>query len=256
MSDIVVNAHKINKGEQVELSKKSRDFLFIKSAEPRDILDSIKILLTKKLPDYVGAGTKELQVLTPTRKGALGVESLNLELQAFLNPNETGKPELKLNDRLFRVGDKVMQIKNDYDLEWTRRDERYMPLESSCGVFNGDIGVIYDIDLAAELVTVVFDEDRYAQYDRKHLQELELAYAVTVHKSQGSEYPAVIMPMYPGPRMLMNRNLLYTAVTRAKKCVCMVGLPRIFEEMERNERENKRYSGLRDRISEVYEGLE
>ena len=256
MSDIVVNAHKINKGEQVELSKKSRDFLFIKSAEPRDILDSIKILLTKKLPDYVGAGTKELQVLTPTRKGALGVESLNLELQAFLNPKETGKPELKLNDRLFRVGDKVMQIKNDYDLEWTRRDESYMPLESSCGVFNGDIGVIYDIDLAAELVTVVFDEDRYAQYDRKRLQELELAYAVTVHKSQGSEYPAVIMPMYPGPRMLMNRNLLYTAVTRAKKCVCMVGLPRIFEEMERNERESKRYSGLKDRISEVYEGLE
>lgn len=256
LSDIVVNAHRINRGEPVDLSKRSSDFLFIRSSEPGPIMDAIKKLLTEKLPDYVHAKTNELQVLTPTRKGALGVESLNRELQAFLNPPEAAKPELKINDMLFRVGDKVMQIKNDYDLEWKRRDSRFIAIESSCGVFNGDIGIIYDIDTASELLTVVFDDDRYAEYDKKHLQELELAYAVTVHKSQGSEYPAVIMPMYPGPRMLMNRNLLYTAVTRAKRCVCMVGRPNVFEEMERNERENKRYSGLRDRIREICEGTD
>ena len=253
MSDIVLNAHRINRGEPVDLSKKSRDFLFIKNQRPQDIIDTIKVLLTRKLPDYVKASTAELQVLTPTGKGALGVESLNRELQLFLNPPSPAKTEFENDGMTFRVGDKVMQIKNDYDLAWTRRDAAFIGFETGAGVFNGDIGVIYDIDRASELVTVVFDEDRYAEYDRKHLSELELAYAVTVHKSQGSEYPAVIMPMYPGPHPLMNRNLLYTAVTRARSCVCMVGLPRIFEEMEHNENESKRYSGLRDRIMEVYE---
>ncbi|HIU78167.1 MAG TPA: ATP-dependent RecD-like DNA helicase [Candidatus Avilachnospira avicola] len=252
MSDIVVNAHRINHGKPVDLSKKSRDFLFIKSPGPEAIISAIKKLLTDKLPGYVGAPTSELQVLTPTRKGALGVESLNIELQAYLNPASKNKPEIEHDGRLFRVGDKVMQIKNDYDLSWTRRDSKFISFETGAGVFNGDIGVIYDIDSFSGILTVVFDDDRYTEYDKKHLSELELAYAVTVHKSQGSEYPAVIMPMYPGPHMLMNKNLLYTAVTRARRCVCMVGLPRIFEEMEHNENESRRFSGLRDRLMEVY----
>ncbi len=251
-SDIIVNAHRINKGEPVDLSRKSNDFLFIRSLDAGSIFDAIKVLITRKLPSYVGAGTEELQVLTPTRKGALGVENLNRELQAFLNPPEPSKPELETGGMLFRTGDKVMQIKNDYDLEWTRRDKRFIGLETGCGIFNGDIGIIFEINKEAGLVTVVFDDDRYVEYDHKHLSELELAYAVTVHKSQGSEYPAVIMPMYRGPHMLMNRNLLYTAVTRARKCVCMVGSPAIFEEMERNISESRRFSGLKDRIAEVY----
>ncbi len=251
-SDIVMNAHRINKGEAVDLSRKSRDFLFIRTTDPSEIIRSIKVLLKEKLPGYVSADTSELQVLTPTRKGRLGVENLNRELQTYLNPAAPAKAEVELAGTLFRVGDKIMQIKNDYDLVWTRRDSRFIGIETGTGIFNGDIGVIYDIDHSSGLVTAVFDEDRYVEYDKKHLQELELAYAVTVHKSQGSEYPAVILPMYPAPHMLMNKNLLYTAVTRAKKCVCMIGQPGVFEEMAHNENENRRYSGLRERIMEAY----
>ena len=251
-SDIVLNAHHIHRGEKVDLSKPSRDFLFIRGTEPAKIMADIRTLLLKKLPDYVGAEISELQVLTPTRKGALGVELLNQELQACLNPPAPGKPEKQYGGYTFREGDKVMQVKNDYELAWDRRDSRGIALEKGTGVFNGDIGLISEIDPYADTLTVVYDEDRYVIYDQKHLSELEPAYAVTVHKSQGSEYPAVIIPMYPGPHMLMNRNLLYTAVTRARKCVCLVGMPQVFEEMEQNETENRRYSGLRERIREVY----
>ncbi len=249
-SDIVSNAHRINRGEPVDLAKKSLDFLFIRNSRPEDILLTVRRLITEKLPDYVGCGCLDIQVLTATKKGALGVEALNRELQQYLNPPERGKEERKHGSGVLREGDKVMQMKNDYDLEWTVYDERGLPKEHGSGVFNGDIGRVEEIDPPADTVTVIFDDQRKVRYDRKQLLNLELAYAVTVHKSQGSEYPAVVMPMFRGPHLLMNRNLLYTAVTRARKCVCMVGLPQVFEEMERNEDENKRFSGLRDRITE------
>ena len=251
-SDIVSNAHRINDGEPVDLTKKSRDFLFIGCARPEAILNAIRKLLTDKLPGYVGCSGFDIQVLTATKKGALGVENINKELQQYLNPPSPRKTERRNGDNVLRIGDKVMQMKNDYDIEWTIYDERGVTKEQGAGLFNGDIGRIVDIDPERDTVTIVFDGTRYAVYDRKHISNIELAYAVTVHKSQGSEYPAVVMPMFNGPHMLMNRNLLYTAVTRAKKCVCMVGLPRVFEEMERNEDENKRFSGLRDRIAEGY----
>ena len=251
-SDIVTNAHRINAGEPVDLAKKSRDFLFIKNQRPEGAIASIKTLITDKLPEYVGCKALDIQVLTATRKGMLGVESLNLELQQYLNPAARNKKEKKVGFVTFREGDKVMQIKNDYELEWTRYDEKGTAMEQGAGVFNGDMGRITRIDGETELVTVIFDDLRHVKYDHKQILNLELSYAVTVHKSQGSEYPAVIMPMFRGPHMLMNRNLLYTAVTRAKSCVVMVGLPQVFEEMEQNENENKRWSGLMDRVIESY----
>ena len=252
-SDIVTNAHRINQGEQVDLAKKSNDFLFIRNQRPEGAIASIRTLITDKLPSYVDCEPLDIQVLTATRKGVLGVENLNRELQQYLNPPKDGLTEKKVGNILFRSGDKVMQIKNDYDLEWVRYDEAGLPMEHGAGVFNGDIGRIMDIDRHADTVTVVFDDLRHVKYDNKQILNLELAYAVTVHKSQGSEYPAVIMPMFRGPHLLMNRNLLYTAVTRAKKCVVMVGLPQVFEEMENNADESKRYSGLLDRIIETAE---
>lgn len=251
-SDIILNAHRINNGESVDLGKRSDDFLFIRSAKPEGIISAVKTLITDKLPPYVGCDRLDIQVLCATRKGALGVESLNRELQQYLNPPSRDKAEHKSGETVLREEDKVMQVKNDYDLEWTRYDDRGLPMEHGSGVFNGDIGRIGKIDELSDTVTVIYDENRYVEYDRKQLLNLELAYAVTVHKSQGSEYPAVVMPMYRGPHLLMNRNLLYTAVTRARKCVCMVGLPQVFEEMERNESESKRYTGLRERIMERY----
>ena len=251
-SDIVLNAHRINNGESVDLGKRSDDFLFIRSAKPEGIISAVKTLITDKLPPYVGCDRLDIQVLCATRKGALGVESLNRELQQYLNPPSRDKAEHKSGETVLREEDKVMQVKNDYDLEWTRYDDCGLPMEHGSGVFNGDIGRIGKIDELSDTVTVIYDENRYVEYDRKQLLNLELAYAVTVHKSQGSEYPAVVMPMYRGPHLLMNRNLLYTAVTRARKCVCMVGLPQVFEEMERNESESKRYTGLRERIMERY----
>ena len=253
LSDIVVNAHRIHDGEKVDLCRQSRDFLFIREKDAGRITKDIVVLLKEKLPAYVDADPMEIQVLTPTRKGALGVENLNRELQACLNPPAEGRPEKNTGDHIFRLGDKVMQIKNNYEIEWERRDDRGTAVEKGCGIFNGDIGIISEVNSCTDTITVRFDDERYVDYDHKHLPELEPAYAVTVHKSQGSEYPAVIIPMYPGPHMLMNRNLLYTAVTRARKCVCLVGMPQVFEEMEKNESENRRYSGLCGRIREVYE---
>ena len=249
-SDIVANAHKINRGEAVDLTKKSKDFLFIRSNMPDTIMEAVRRLITDKLPGYVGCPSFDIQVLTATRKGALGVEAINKELQQYLNPPARNKAERRNGDNVLRVGDKVMQMKNDYDIEWSVYNDHGVLKEQGAGLFNGDIGRITEIDKERDTVTIVFDETKHAVYDRKQILNIELAYAVTVHKSQGSEYPAVVMPMFNGPHMLMNRNLLYTAVTRAKKCVCMVGLPRAFEEMERNEDEHKRLSGLRDRITE------
>lgn len=249
-SDIIVNAHKINRGEPVGLDNKSMDFFFLKRYDADKIINVTLQLILQKLPKFVGASMMDIQVLTPMRKGLLGVERLNTVLQMYLNPPDKRKKEKEHGTTLFREGDKVMQIKNNYQLEWEIRSKYGLCIDKGTGVFNGDTGIIEEISDFAETVTVCFDEGRMVEYPYKLLEELELAYAVTIHKSQGSEYPAVVIPLLSGPRMLMNRNLLYTAVTRAKKCVTIVGNDTTFEQMIANNSQLKRYSGLRDRLVE------
>ena len=251
-SDIIVNAHRINEGETVDLSKRSRDFLFIRRDNPDAVISAAITLIQKKLPGYVQAQENEIQVMTPMRKGALGVERLNQILQNHLNPPSPEKKEKEAGGIIYRTGDKVMQIRNNYQLEWEIRSRYGIPIDKGSGVFNGDMGVIREINEYAELLTVEFDEGKLVEYSFKQLEELELAYAITIHKSQGSEYPAVIIPMYSGPRMLMTRNLLYTAVTRARSCVCLVGRPDAFYTMASNAMEQERCSGLKVRIEEIY----
>ena len=250
-SDIVVNAHKINRGEPVQINNKSRDFFFLKRYDADIIIRVVIALIQEKLPKYVEAKPFEIQVLTPMRKGLLGVERLNQILQRYLNPPDPSKKEKEIGQGLFREGDKVMQIRNNYQLEWEVRGRYGIPVDKGVGVFNGDTGIIRMINEFAELAEVEFEDGRYAQYTFKQLDELELAYAVTIHKSQGSEYPAVIIPILSGPRMLMNRNLLYTAVTRARKCVTVVGSEETFREMINNEKQQRRYSSLDRRIQEA-----
>ena len=250
-SDIVVNAHKINKGEQVEINNKSRDFFFLKRYDADIVIRVVIALIQEKLPKYVEAKPFEIQVLTPMRKGLLGVERLNQILQRYLNPPDASKKEKEIGQGLFREGDKVMQVRNNYQLEWEIRGRYGIPIEKGVGVFNGDTGIIKTINEFAETAEVEFEDGRWAEYSFKQLDELELAYAVTIHKSQGSEYPAVIIPLLSGPRMLMNRNLLYTAVTRARKCVTVVGSEETFRDMIRNEKQQRRYSSLDQRIQET-----
>ena len=250
-SDIVVNAHKINKGEQVEINNKSRDFFFLKRYDADIIIRVVIALIQEKLPKYVEAKPFEIQVLTPMRKGLLGVERLNQILQRYLNPPDASKKEKEIGQGLFREGDKVMQVRNNYQLEWEIRGRYGIPIEKGVGVFNGDTGIIKTINEFAETAEVEFEDGRWAEYSFKQLDELELAYAVTIHKSQGSEYPAVIIPLLSGSRMLMNRNLLYTAVTRARKCVTVVGSEETFRDMIRNEKQQRRYSSLDQRIQET-----
>lgn len=255
-SDIIVNAHKINRGERIVLDNKSRDFFFLQRQDPNVILRVVLALVQEKLPRYVNAQPSDIQVLTPMRKGALGVENLNRVLQRYLNPAAPDKPELPFghgsaggedgeNQKgVLRTGDKVMQIRNNYQLEWEVRNRYGIAVDRGLGVFNGDMGIVRGINSFAEEVTVEFDEGRMVSYPYKQLDELELAYAVTVHKSQGSEYPAVVIPLLAGPRPLMNRNLLYTAVTRARSCVTLVGSAGTFQAMVDNGTEQKRYTGL------------
>lgn len=250
-SDIIVNAHRINGGERIPLGKPSRDFLFIRREDPNAIINAMITLVKEKLPRYVNADIFDIQVMTPMRKGALGVERLNEILQEFLNPPDPKKEEKEAGGVIFRQGDKVMQIKNNYQMEWTSYNRHGIPVDKGAGVFNGDMGVVREINSFAELLTVEFDEGKRVEYSFKQLEELELAYAITIHKSQGSEYPAVVIPVWNGPRMLMTRNLLYTAVTRARSCVCLVGIPEVFQQMVDNAREQRRYSGLKDRIEEI-----
>ncbi|WP_125143853.1 ATP-dependent RecD-like DNA helicase [Clostridium transplantifaecale] len=250
-SDIIVNAHRINDGQRVDLAKRSRDFLFIKRDEPNAIINAMITLVKEKLPSYVGANIFDIQIMTPMRKGALGVDRLNTILQDFLNPASSDKPEKEAAGTLFRLGDKVMQIKNNYQLEWKLCNKYGIPIDKGTGVFNGDTGIVREINSFAELLTVEFDEGKLVDYSFRQLEELELAYAITIHKSQGSEYPAVVIPVYSGPRMLMTRNLIYTAVTRARSCVCLVGIPEVFQQMVDNAMEQKRYSGLKARIEEL-----
>lgn len=250
-SDIIVNAHKINRGEQVTLDNKSRDFFFLERQDPNVILRVVLALVQEKMPRYVNAKMYDIQVLTPMRKGVLGVEHLNEILQRYLNPPAEDKAERQTARGMFREGDKVMQVKNNYQIEWEAKNRYGIAIDKGTGIFNGDMGVIQEIDLQAEQVEVLFDDYRTVTYSFESLDELELAYAVTIHKSQGSEYPAVVIPLLTGPRMLMNRNLLYTAVTRARSCVTLVGSKETFRMMVENSSEQARYSGLADRISEV-----
>lgn len=252
-SDIVVNAHKINRGKNIELNNKSRDFFFLERNDVNVIYKHMIQLIREKLPSYVDAEPYDIQVLTPMRKGNLGVEVLNVILQKYLNPPAPDKKEHLSGERLFRVGDKVMQIKNNYQIPWEIVSRYNIPVDKGMGVFNGDMGIIRDIDESAQIVTVEYDEHRRIEYPFSGLDEIELAYAVTIHKSQGSEYPAVLLPLLSGPRMLFNRNLLYTAVTRARKCVTILGSRQTVVEMIQNERQNKRYTSLRDRIQEIEE---
>ena len=251
-SDIVVNAHKINQGVPVSLDNKSMDFFFLKRYDANVIISVMITLIQKKMPKFVDAEPYDIQVLTPMRKGLLGVERLNVILQQYLNPPAKEKKEKEHGRGLFREGDKVMQIKNNYQLEWEIRGLYGIPVEKGIGVFNGDTGIIKEINTFAETITVEFDERRFVEYSFKQLEELELAYAITIHKAQGSEYPAVIIPLLAGPKMLMNRNLLYTAVTRARKCVTLVGDEKVFAEMENNKMEQSRYTTLDLRIKESH----
>lgn len=222
----------------------------------KDVVRELGLLLTRKLPGYVGCEGKEIQVLTPMRNGELGVENLNRELQMVLNPQQRDKKEKECNNgTVLREGDKVMQIRNNYKLEWAVYSGKgRFKTEEGVGVFNGDMGVIREIDEYNEEVVVIFDDDKEVRYPYNLLDELELSYAITIHKSQGSEYPAVILPLFSGPRVLLNRNLLYTAVTRARQCVVIVGNGYLVENMIQNNDEQKRYSSLDLRLKELYEG--
>ena len=250
-SDIVVNAHRIHRGEQIRADNKSRDFFFLERNDVNVIYKHMVQLITEKLPKYVKAGMYDIQVLTPMRKGNLGVETLNRILQQYMNPPQQEKKEYMHGETLFREGDKIMQIKNNYQLEWEVAGRYGIPVDKGLGVFNGDMGRILEINDAAQCMIVEYDEARRVTYPFASLDELELAYAVTIHKSQGSEYPAVIMPLLGGPRMLMNRNLLYTGVTRARDCVTILGSSETVREMISNEQQQRRFSGLADRICEI-----
>ncbi len=250
-SDIVVNAHCINEGKPIRLDNKSRDFFFLERDNVNVIYKHMIQLITEKLPRYVKAGIYDIQVLTPMRKGALGVETLNGILQRYLNPPSPDKTELPHGDGVLRLGDKVMQIKNNYQLEWEIVSKYGIAVDSGQGIFNGDVGIVREINETARTVVVEYDDQRRVTYPFTGLDELELAYALTIHKSQGSEYPAVIMPLLAGPKLLLNRNLLYTGVTRAKNCVTILGSRETVNQMIANENEQRRYTGLKERICEI-----
>lgn len=250
-SDIVVNAHKINAGEQISFDNKSRDFFLLERNDVNVIYKHMIQLIQEKLPRYVKASAYDIQVLTPMRKGSLGCETLNGILQRYLNPPDAGKKEHISGDTVYREGDKVMQVKNNYQLEWEIVSRYGIPVDRGTGVFNGDMGRIREINEAASCLVVEYDEQKRVTYPFAMLEELELSYAVTIHKSQGSEYPAVILPLLTGPRMLFNRNLLYTAITRAKSCVTILGSSDTARSMIENVSENKRYTALAERIQEM-----
>ena len=251
MSDIVQNAHRINEGNLIKLDNKSKDFFMMQSLDSREIATMIRILVKDKLPKYVDAPVHDIQVLTPMKKGDVGVENLNRILQEYINPPAKNKREKEAHGCVFREGDKVMQIRNNYQMEWDVRNSFGIITDRGTGIFNGDCGIIKEINEFAGEVTIEFDEGKIVEYKFSQLDEIELAYAITIHKSQGSEYPAVVIPLLSGPKLLMNRNLLYTAVTRAKSCVTIVGSPRMVELMIGNESETRRYSSLALRIDEM-----
>ncbi len=250
-SDIVVNAHRINRGEAIVMDNKSQDFFFLARNNVDVIYKHMILLILEKMPKYVDADPRQIQVLTPMRKGSLGVEVLNGILQKYINPQDENKTEHISGDTIFREGDKVMQIKNNYQLEWEIVNHFNLPIDKGTGVFNGDMGVIQSINTYAQTLTVEYEDSKHVHYHFSQLDELELAYAVTIHKSQGSEYPAVIMPLLGGPKQLLNRNLLYTGITRAKRCVTILGSEETVTEMIQNGNARKRNTGLLARIREA-----
>lgn len=261
-SDIVFNAHKIQRGEHLILTNKSRDFFFIPQRTAAQIVEEVQTLTLKNLPDYYGLSPQEIQILCPMRKYEVGVENMNQKLQSRLNPKASNKPEHVRGDVVFRKGDKVMQIKNNYQQEWkiygvskTGNGKGYV-IDEGVGVFNGDMGVITEISDYDEELTILFDDGRESVYNYKELDQLEHAFAVTIHKSQGSEYPAVIIPLLGGNRKLMNRNLIYTAITRARQLVIIVGDVNLVNQMIDNSEEQKRYTSLAFRIEELNESME
>ena len=251
-SDIVMNAHRIHRGEPIKMDNKSKDFFFLERNNSDVIYKHMVQLVRDKLPGYVNASTYDIQVLTPMKKGPLGAETLNTILQSYLNPASDDKKEHTYGDKLFRVGDKVMQIKNNYQAEWEVEGKYGVVIDHGMGIFNGDMGIIVEINDHAQELVVEYDEHRKVRYSYTMLDDLELAYAITIHKSQGSEYPAVVMPLLGGPRMLLNRNLLYTAVTRAKGSVVILGSRDTVNTMIQNEEQLHRYTGLTDRIADIY----
>ena len=253
-SDIVKNAHKVNNGEKIKLDNKSSDFFFIEESNAMHITARIWRLLSQKLPKYVDARTSDIQVITPMKKGNLGTYKLNEDLQRALNPKAINKKEYELpNGKILREHDKVMQNKNDYKLDWIIKGMYDIPIETGKGVFNGDIGEVIEIDKLNKKVEVLYDENRYVKYDFTDLDEIELAYAITIHKSQGSEYPAIVIPILDVPRLLSNRNLLYTAITRAKKCVVIVGSEKALNYMIQNKNEVRRQTGLCEKLINIKE---
>lgn len=253
-SDIVKNAHKVNNGEKIKLDNKSSDFFFIEESDAMHITARIWRLLSQKLPKYVDAKTSDIQVITPMKKGNLGTYKLNEDLQRALNPKAINKKEYELpNGKILREHDKVMQNKNDYKLDWIIKGMYDIPIETGKGVFNGDIGEVIEIDKLNKKVEVLYDENRYVKYDFTDLDEIELAYAITIHKSQGSEYPAIVIPILDVPRLLSNRNLLYTAITRAKKCVVIVGSEKALNYMIQNKNEVRRQTGLCEKLINIKE---
>ncbi len=253
-SHIVTYAHMINNGEQIDFTIKYEDFFLLKRDNYEEIRQALLYLICEKLPKHFNTSPMQIQVLTPMKKGALGVWELNRILQECINPPSDKKVELEYGENIFRVGDKVMQTKNNYDMEWNIMSTYGISAQRGKGVFNGDIGIIDHINKPSRLIKITFDDGREAEYSYETLEELELAYAITIHKSQGSEYPVVIMPLLGGPRSLLYRNLLYTGVTRAKDCVVILGSENTVKEMIRCENENRRYTGLAARIGEV-EGI-
>lgn len=259
-SDIVFNAHKIQRGEHLVLTNKSKDFFFIPQRTAEQVIGEVQELTMKNLPGYYGLAPQEIQILCPMRKYEVGVENMNQRLQRALNPPAPNKPEHARGENIvFRKGDKVMQIKNNYQQEWKVYGESkngngfgYV-VDEGVGVFNGDMGVITDISDYDEELTILFDDGRTSVYDFKSLDQIEHAFAVTIHKSQGSEYPAVIIPLLGGNKRLMNRNLIYTAITRARQLVILVGDVTLVNQMIDNSEEHKRYTSLALRLEEMNE---
>jgi len=245
-SMIIVNAHRINKGERPLLNSGGKDFYLVKRKSPESITETVKDLCIRRLPEVYGYDPmKYIQVLAPSKKGVAGVYNLNLELQKVLNPPDKNKKEKPSGNFVFREGDRVMQVRNNYNLRWEKATERN---NGGLGVFNGDTGIITRIDNEEQLLEVLFEDERLVEYDFSILDELEHAYAITVHKSQGSEFPVVVLPIAPGPPVLMTRNLLYTAVTRARDLVVVVGEEDILNGMIDNARESLRYTGLAEKL--------
>ncbi|CZR71636.1 TPA: ATP-dependent RecD-like DNA helicase [Clostridioides difficile] len=252
-SMIIVNAHKINNGEPLYLNTKGKDFFFIRKSTNEEILNEIIGLVNERLPKFYKVDKlKDIQVLSSMRKGELGVTNLNIELQKYLNKKEKFKVEESFSKRLFRVGDKVMQVKNNYTKKWETEDQK----ESGEGIYNGDIGYVYHIDKDKKTIYILFDQTKIVSYLYDELDEIDHSFCTTIHKSQGSEFPVVVLPIAWAPPMLLSRNLLYTAVTRAKKLVVLVGDVKYLEYMIKNNRVNQRYSNLGYKLNKFkQEGL-